>query len=81
MSIADEITTRALDLPGPERAELAHRLLLSLEPDDLDPDAGTAWDAEIEARLCAFEAGKTEAIPWSEALEQIREALRQGRSS
>jgi putative addiction module component (TIGR02574 family) len=81
MSTAEDIMARALQLPEQERAELAHRLLLSLEPDDLDPHAGTLWAAEIEARLRAFEEGQTDAIPGSEALEQIRQTLRRVRPS
>jgi hypothetical protein len=54
---------------------LAHRLLLSLEPEDLDPEADAAWAAELEARLAKVAQGDFVARDWREALADIRKSL------
>jgi len=61
------VSSAALSLPEAERAELAARLLDSLDgpPDD---DAGEAWKAEI-ARRAADRGAAT--VPWAE----VRAAL------
>ena len=45
-----EIRATALNLPGPERAALAHDLIASLDAEDVDPRADSLWAAEIEPR-------------------------------
>lgn len=82
MSIPSDILERALGLPESDRAELASRLILSLEPDGDGPETeDAAWAAELEERLRRFEAGESKAIPIEEALDQIRQSLRAGRPS
>jgi putative addiction module component (TIGR02574 family) len=73
--LSDELLSRALALPEELRAGLAHRLLLSLEPDDFDEDSEAAWEQEIAARLQRMDEGKTTARPWREALAAIRQSL------
>jgi len=47
MSSSNEVLTQALRLSESERADIAHRLLLSLEPDDFkDDEVAAAWQAE-----------------------------------
>jgi putative addiction module component (TIGR02574 family) len=75
MSQVSEVLNLALALPGPERAALAHQLLLSLEADDFDADSETAWEAEIQARLDRVERGEFTANPWREALDRVRRKL------
>ena len=60
-----DLLTRALDLPVPQWAELARRLLLSLEPPDFDTDPEAVEEAqatEIEARLVAADRGESTLI-------------------
>ncbi len=78
MSILNEILHRALELPQAERAALAHRLLLSLEPDDFDADSDEAWRLEVEARLAMVDRGSAKVSDWSEALTRMRQALSSG---
>ena len=47
MATAAEVLNAALALNSHERAEVAQKLLLSLEPGDLDEDADQAWAEEI----------------------------------
>ena len=44
-----------------ERAELAHAVLLSLEPEE--PGAAEAWDAELTRRLARFRNGQAVEVP------------------
>lgn len=71
-----KIRAAALDLAEAERAELARDLLVSLDGPP-DPDAGEAWNREIEIRLAEFEAGTASVIDADEVLRRIDERLRQ----
>lgn len=61
---AHELLEAALELPASERAALTERLARSLEPDGgVGPAAWhRAWSTELDARLNAIDAGKTELI-------------------
>ena len=78
MSTVDELLHQVLALSEGERAIVAQELLLSLDPDETDPDADAAWAAEIATRLEAVESGDFEAQEWREALEELRAELEQG---
>jgi putative addiction module component (TIGR02574 family) len=56
------------------RAELAAELLASLDG-PADPDAEAAWDAEIDRRIAAIEAGTIQLEPWSEVKRRIERDL------
>lgn len=75
MSLNTDILARVLDLPLSERAELARRILLSLEPNDFDADAEQLWAAEIDARLAALDRGDAVPLDWRPALDRIRQSL------
>lgn len=60
-AIAEKIQAEALQLSEKERAELAHALILSLDSES-DPDAESAWDAELARRLEEIESGKAKTI-------------------
>lgn len=60
----------ALRLSPEVRAELAAELLASLDG-PADPDAETAWAAEIERRVDAIEAGSVALEPWDEVKRRI----------
>jgi putative addiction module component (TIGR02574 family) len=61
----------ALHLPENERAEMAARLLESLDA-VIDPEVESAWDAEIARRLSELDNGSVKPIPWEEARRRIR---------
>jgi len=71
-----DLLDRALSLTPHQRAELARQLLLSLEPEDYNPEAEKLWAAEIEARLATFDRGESKASDWREAVERVRRSLR-----
>lgn len=69
------ILADALRLDAPERAELAAELLASLTG-PADANAEAAWDAEIDRRVAAIEAGTAQLEPWESVRRRIeREVL------
>jgi len=69
-----QIEQQARALSDDERARLALSLIESLEPADAG-DVETAWRAEIEARLVAYDCGEVKAIPGEEVFAEIRRLL------
>ena len=67
---ANDVLADALRLEPDSRAEVASELLASLDG-PTDPDADAAWDAEIERRIEAIEAGAIGLEPWSEVKRRI----------
>jgi putative addiction module component (TIGR02574 family) len=64
----------ALRLDAPDRAELAAELLASLSG-PADPNARAAWDAEIDRRVAAIEAGTTRLEPWDAVKRRIEREI------
>lgn len=60
----------ALRLEPDARAEVAAELLASLDG-PVDPDAEAAWDAEIDRRVAAIDAGTIGLESWSEVKRRI----------
>ena len=68
----DDLMNQANDLPLHERAELAHRLLLSLEKDEAEQEGfHTAWDAELQHRIEQVERGEVTPLPWEEVRARL----------
>jgi putative addiction module component (TIGR02574 family) len=53
-----------------ERAELAHAVLLSLEPED--PGAEEAWNQELARRVARIRSGEAVGIPAEEVFASWR---------
>ena len=72
----EEVEAAAMELPSGQRAELATRLIASLEGDgDEDgapAEAGAAWAAEIRRRVAEVRAGTVELLPADEVLAELR---------
>lgn len=73
-----QLEAEALELSARERAQLAHRLLVSLDADvDDDPAAVEhAWEEEIRRRLAEVEAGTAELIPAEHVFSELRSRTR-----
>lgn len=69
---AGRLLDEALRLSESERAELAARLIESLDPAD-DVDADSAWGEEIRRRLDELDRGQVRAVPWPEARRLIED--------
>jgi len=74
-----ELLEHVLELSATQRAAIAQRLLESLEPQDADPDAERAWADEIERRVAAYDRGETASVDAGEAIDRIRQELREGK--
>jgi hypothetical protein len=80
---ADDILGAALNLTAAERAELATRLIHSLDGPRPSADEqaaiDAAWDAEIACRIKGVDDGTAELIDGEEFLAKLRS--RSGRSA
>jgi putative addiction module component (TIGR02574 family) len=81
MPLDADLIVRSLSLSEAERADLAHRLLVSLEPtaSDSPQEVETAWAAELERRVDQLDRGEAKMIPWPDAEKRIRDALHKAR--
>ena len=68
------LSNDALVLPPDQRAELAYRLLVSIEPDS-PASTDAAWDEEIERRIARFDAGESRVIPAAEVFARLSEIV------
>ena len=66
-----EVVNKAFDLPMEERAELAHKLIISMDS-VIDRGVETAWDAEIGRRVMEIRSGKAKGRPAEDILAEIR---------
>gem|GEM_PF-327368 len=73
-TILKEIENQALQLSPPERSELIHRLIISLESDpEESPEAiAKAWDEEIARRVADMDAGRTNWTSADEVMNRLR---------
>jgi len=71
----EKICIEALSLPRDARAEIAHRLLLSLENEDFAEDVSELWHEEIARRRRDFREGKANPVPSEEALRRAHAAI------
>lgn len=80
MSVVQEILNRAMTLSEKERAEIAHKLLSSLEPEpEEDPaEVEQAWLEEIERRMDLVEKGEGQLVDAFEAIAKLRKELQEG---
>jgi putative addiction module component (TIGR02574 family) len=68
--IATSLLEQALNLPEHDRAEIAARLLESLDAGDHD-EVDEAWAREIERRCAALDSGEAVTSDWSEFRARI----------
>jgi putative addiction module component (TIGR02574 family) len=74
MSESEELLSKALRLPEHDRAELARRLLESLDADRSD-DVNEAWLTEIERRCAAVDAGEAVTSDWEDFRRRIEREI------
>ena len=70
----DQITAEAMHLPLSSRAELAEKLVGSLDFSD-DGDIQQAWASEAIRRRDDVRSGKVKTIPGEEVLAEVRQML------
>ena len=69
------ICVEALSLPKRARAELAHRLLVSLEDEPVKSATEEAWKVVAEQRFENLKKGKTTARDAKQAVREARKRL------
>jgi len=67
--------TASFTSPADDRAALARKIILSLEPTDFDADPEAVWDAEIEARLAQVDRGEVTLLDWRQSIDRARRSL------
>jgi len=67
----EKLRSEALRLTEPERAELAHELVKSLDA-PADADAAEAWEKELLRRLAEVDAGTATLIDRAELRNRMR---------
>ena len=72
----DQLTTEAMHLPVSSRAELAERLVESLDFSE-EGEIQQAWTAEAIRRRDEVRSGEVKTIPGDVVLAEIREMLGQ----
>jgi len=65
-----QVLKEALSLPPAERAEIAERLLSSLDPPS-QKGMDELWGEEAEDRLDAFDRGEIKAIPAKQVFDRM----------
>ena len=65
-----KIVEQALKMPARERAEIAQRLLESLDR-QTDLNVESAWQSEVERRISELDNGQVTCIPWEEVRERL----------
>ena len=83
MSIHADLIERTMHLSPADRAELASKLILSLEsePPEIEQEVEREWEEEIQRRLDAYDRGETTSVQADEAIARIRSSLRHGDES
>ncbi|MCP4896406.1 MAG: addiction module protein [bacterium] len=75
MADLEALTQEALELPLDQRAQLAEKLLSSL--DELTPtEVEQLWAQEAERRFAAYEAGEIESHPADEVHAEILKRIK-----
>lgn len=74
MTEAERLLTAALNLPDRDRADLAARLLESLEG-PADSDVDEAWAREIERRCAALDSGEAVSSDWKVVRDRIEREI------
>lgn len=70
----DQITTEAMHLPVSSRAELAEKLVESLDLPE-DDDIQRMWAAEALRRRDDVRSGRVQTIPGEQVLAEVRQML------
>ncbi len=70
----EQLLREALELPERDRAEVAARLLESLDHEK-DDEVDAAWAAEIERRCADLDAGRTTTSDWEDVRRRIEQEI------
>jgi putative addiction module component (TIGR02574 family) len=71
---SEQLLHDVLRLPEPERAEMASKLIESLDG-EAESDVDEAWAAEIERRCAALDSGEAVTSDWEDVRRRIERDL------
>ena len=71
MTQSREVLRAALLLPEADRADIADKLLMSLDASD-QREIDALWAQEAESRIESYDRGEIEAIPGEEVLAAVK---------
>ena len=71
----EQITTEAMQLPVSSRAELAERLLESMDFPEGNDEVRRAWTEEAIQRRDEVRSGRVQTIPGEQVLAEVRRML------
>lgn len=71
---AEQLLSEALELPERDRADVAARLIESLDREK-DEEVDAAWAEEIERRCADRDAGRTTGADWEQVRERIEREI------
>jgi putative addiction module component (TIGR02574 family) len=72
-AVVEQWKSQLMTLPQDDRAELAHFLICSLDPEDEDNEVERAWEAEVARRFDGILSGQVNGRPANELLVELRE--------
>ena len=72
--MAEKILAEALTLGTRERADVAAKLLASLDGEP-EAEVEAAWAAEVAQRIDDIEAGRIELVPWDDVESRIERKI------
>jgi putative addiction module component (TIGR02574 family) len=75
-----EVLEQALVLPAAQRADIARKLLESLDTEPVDPGVDKAWADEVESRASAYDRGEVTALDADQVFDRARQSLRRGKA-
>jgi putative addiction module component (TIGR02574 family) len=76
---AAEILKEALELPIEGRVALTDSLLESLDTEEVDDGAESAWQRAVERRVAELDSGAVSPLPWADVRRNLIATLRNER--
>jgi putative addiction module component (TIGR02574 family) len=73
ITLVDELSQKALELPASERVRLAEKLLATVH--EVNPEIEAAWDLEIAHRLTEINTGAAKLISAEDVFAELRRTL------
>ena len=70
----EQLLSHILELPEPERAELAQKLIKSLDA-PADKDVESAWDQEIVRRIAQIDSGQAKLLDREEFRKKLQDKI------
>jgi putative addiction module component (TIGR02574 family) len=80
MSDEERLFSEALRLPAAARADLAERLLISVDAEDAG-EVDEAWHLEVDRRAAELDAGAVQAVSGTQVRERLRARLNEFRKN